>query len=93
MAGVRKKRKVSSPNGRSATRGVGAAECNENVLPKLISDGDQLLTGHRTLARTCIFQQDNAPAHTAVMNKALLNDFLPDRWMQDSESGLACMPS
>ena len=62
------------------------------MLPKLISDGDQLLTGHRTLARTCIFQQDNAPAHTAVMNKALLNDFLPDRWMQDSESGLACPP-
>ena len=73
-------------------RGVGAAEYNENVLPKLITDGkDKPLrfAVNRTLARAWIFQQDIAPAHTARMNKELLNDHLPERWIQDWP---ACSP-
>ena len=73
----------SLPNGKSAMRSVGAAGYNENVLPKLITDGDNLFAGNRTLARTWIFQQDYAPAHIARMNEELLNAYLPDSWIQD----------
>ena len=89
VAGGPKKRNFTSPDGKSAMRGVGAAEYNENVLPKLITDGIDLFAGNRTLARSWIFQQDNAPAHTAKMNKGFLNDHLPGRWIQDRP---ACSP-
>ena len=41
-----KKSNFTSPDGKSAMRGVGAAEYNENVLPKLITDGIDLFAGN-----------------------------------------------
>lgn len=63
-------------------KGVGADEYNQNVLPALISDANDLFA-HSRFASSWTFQQDNAPCHTAVMNKEFLNQNLPDRWIKD----------
>ena len=72
-----------------AMRGLGSEEYNQNVLPFLLIDGDRLFSENRSYAQTWIFQQDNAPAHTAKMQKELLNGKMPDRWIEDWP---ACSP-
>lgn len=75
-------------------KGVGADEYNQCVLPFLIIDGSKLfkqseevqcLYGTRSSSSktSWVFQQDNAPAHTALMNRKLLDSQLADRWIKD----------
>ena len=64
-------------------KGVGALEYTTEVLASLIADGDKLFSGKRKYAKQWIFQQDNAPAHTAKISKAFLEDRMAGRWVQD----------
>ena len=77
--GGSQKSKVLNPRTKVPLRGVGAVEYSTEVLPRLIQDGDKLFAGKRAYARYWVFQQDNAPAHTAKMSKAVLED----RWVKD----------
>lgn len=71
-----------------AQKGVGSEEYNEHVLPHLITNGDRLFKGTR-FASSWILQQDNAPCHTAKINKSFLDIFMPGRWINDWP---ACSP-
>ena len=81
--GGSQKSKVKNPKTKVLLRGVGAMEYSTEVLPGLIKDGDRLFSGKRAHAKNWVFQQDNAPAHTAKMSKAVLEDRLKGRWVQD----------
>ena len=70
-------------------RRVGAEEYSKNVLPNLLADGDKLYSGERSYARKWIFQQDNAPAHTAGLSKGVLESRMSGRWIMDWP---ACSP-
>lgn len=63
--------------------GLGAIEYSTEVLPRLIESGDRLFCGNRAYAKKWMFQQVNAPAHTAKMSKAHLEDRMKGRWVQD----------
>lgn len=62
--------------------GVSAIEYQEHVLPVLIREGNRLFQPSRW-ASEWIFQQDNARAHTASSTKAVLEELLPNRFVQD----------
>lgn len=81
--GGSQKSKVLSPKTGIPLRGVGAKEYSTEVLPSLISDGDRLFSGERLYARKWIFQQDNAPAHTAGSSKDVLESRMSGRWIMD----------
>ena len=81
--GGSQKSKVLNPKTKVPLRGVGAVEYSTEVLPRLIQDGDQLFAGKRAYAKDWVFQQDNAPAHTAKMSKAVLEDRMEGRWLKD----------
>jgi transposase len=81
--GGSQKSKVVNPKTKVLLRGVGALEYCTDVLPSLIKDGDRLFSGTRAYAKNWVFQQDNAPAHTSKMSKAVLEDRMKGRWVQD----------
>jgi len=81
--GGSKKSKFVNPKTKVPVKGVGALEYTTEVLPSLIADGDKLFSGKRKYAKQWIFQQDNAPAHTAKISKAFLEDRMAGRWVQD----------
>ena len=81
--GGSQKSKHMNPKTNVPLRGVGAIEYSTEVLPKLIESGDRLFCGNQAYAKNWIFQQDNAPAHTAKMSKAVLEDKMKGRWVQD----------
>lgn len=81
--GGSQKSKVLNPKTDIPLRGVGAVEYCTEVLPRLIEDGDKLFSGKRAYAKDWVFQQDNAPAHTAKMSKAVLEDKMKGRWVKD----------
>ena len=70
-------------------RGVGAQEYSKDVLHSLLEDGDRLFAGERLYAKMWVFQQDNAPAHTAKLSEEKLDAVMCGRWMQDWP---ACSP-
>ena len=67
-----------------ALKGVGSLEYNEDILPHLIIQGNEIFIS-RLYQNKWILQQDNAPSYTASMNRAILNHRLPGRWCEDSE--------
>lgn len=81
--GGSQKSKVLNPKTKVALRGVGAEEYSTEVLPRLIEDGDRLFSGKRAYAKKWVFQQDNAPAHTAKRSKDVLEARMTGRWLKD----------
>ena len=81
--GGSQKSKVVNPKTKVLLRGVGALEYSKEVLPGLIEDGDRLFSRKRAYAKNWVIQQDNAPAHTAKMSKAVLEDRMKGRRVQD----------
>ncbi len=81
--GGSQKSKFLNPKTKVPLRGVGAVEYSTEVLPRLIQDGDRLFAGKRAYAKDWLFQQDNAPAHTAKMSKAVLEEKMGGRWIKD----------
>ena len=65
-----------------ACRGIGSLEYNEVILPHLIMEGNDIFIS-RLYQNKWILQHDNAPSHTASMNRAFLNHHLPGRWCED----------
>lgn len=74
--GGSKASKYKHPKTKQTLTGVGAEEYWTDVLPSLISDGNSLFKKSAYWAKRWIFQQDNAPPHTAVATKAKLVDLM-----------------
>ena len=81
--GGSQKSKFVNPKTKVPLRGVGAVEYSTEVLPRLIADGDLLSSGKRAFAEKWVFQQDGAPAHTAKVSKAALEEKMEGRWLKD----------
>lgn len=72
-----------NPKTGNAFSGVGAAEYQRDVLPKLIRGGNMLFANSAHWATEWILQQDNARPHTAASTKALLQELMPNRVEQE----------
>jgi len=81
--GGSQKSEFLNPKTKIPLRGVGAQEYSKNVLDHLLDEGDRLFSGKRAFAKSWIFQQDNAPAHTAKVSKDVLEVRMPERWIED----------
>jgi hypothetical protein len=73
----------SDPKTGKPLQGVGAQEYVQSVLPVLLDEGDRLFSSNRCFTGRWIFQQDNAPAHTARMTKSYLDTRMKDRLLDD----------
>lgn len=59
--------------------GVGAAEYQKDVIPKLLRSGEILFAANSRWGAEWIFQQDNARPHSAASTQALLQRLMPNR--------------
>ena len=76
--GSQKSQHINPKTGKAFT-GVGAAEYQKDVLPKLIHEGNRLFALSSRWGAEWIFQQDNARPHTAASTKEVLQRLMPNR--------------
>jgi transposase len=63
-------------------KGVSSAEY-QDVLQKLLADGDRLFKDSKKWADEWVYQQDGASSHTAVPSLSLLRELMPGRILED----------
>lgn len=63
-------------------KGVGSAEY-QDILQKLLADGDKLFQNSKKWADEWVYQQDGASCHTAKPSMDLLKDLMPGRYLKD----------
>lgn len=76
--GGSQKSRYIDPRTSKPYKGLCAEEYQNDVLPKLIHDGNILFAANSVKGADWIFQQDNAPSHTAIGTKELLQELKPN---------------